>query len=62
MDDKTTGGGMSLLGTLTLIFVVLKLLKIIDWSWWWILFPTWFPIVTLLAFILIALILSALSD
>lgn len=62
MDDKTASGGMSFLGTLTLIFVVLKLLKIIDWSWWWVLFPTWFPLAILLGMILLAVILSPLSN
>ena len=31
--------GMSFLGTLTLIFVVLRLCNLIDWSWLWVLSP-----------------------
>ena len=23
------------------IFIVLKLTKLIDWSWWWVLSPAW---------------------
>lgn len=26
---------------LTIAFVVLKLCKVIDWSWWWVLSPLW---------------------
>ena len=26
---------------LTLIFITLRLLKVIDWSWWWVLSPIW---------------------
>ena len=26
---------------LTIIFVVLKLTKLITWSWWWVLSPLW---------------------
>lgn len=26
------------------MFAILKLLGIIDWSWWWILTPLWFPV------------------
>ena len=26
---------------LALIFIVLKLLGAIDWSWWWVLSPVW---------------------
>lgn len=27
----------------TLVFIVLRLLGIISWSWWWVLAPTWAP-------------------
>ena len=39
-----SGGGISFCGALFLIFLVLKLLKIIDWSWWWVTAPIWIPI------------------
>jgi hypothetical protein len=28
---------------LTVVFITLKLLDKIDWSWWWVLAPTWIP-------------------
>lgn len=37
-------GGIGLCGLLTVTFVVLKLCKVITWSWWWVLAPTWIPI------------------
>jgi hypothetical protein len=36
---KNEHEGMSFLGTLTTIFVVLKLCNLIDWSWIWVLSP-----------------------
>lgn len=42
--DGRAVGGMTLGGTLTLIFVVLKLVGVIHWSWLWILAPMWLPI------------------
>ena len=36
-------GGISFCGTLTLIFVVLKLVGVIKWSWLWVLAPMWAP-------------------
>lgn len=36
----TKNGGTSFVGMLTLIFIVLKLIGIIDWSWWWVLSPS----------------------
>ncbi len=34
---------MGLMSTLTLIFVVLKLAGLVNWSWLWVLSPTWLP-------------------
>lgn len=33
--------GIGILGYLGIAFVVLKLLKVIDWSWWWVTLPFW---------------------
>lgn len=30
-----------MISMLTLTFVILKLTKTIDWSWWWVLSPIW---------------------
>ena len=44
--------GIGFFGLLTIVFIVLKLCKIIDWSWWWVLSPTLFSIcVFIIAFI-----------
>lgn len=37
------GGGLGLCSTLTVIFIVLKLVGVIEWSWLWVLAPTWIP-------------------
>ncbi len=46
-------GGISFIGALTLIFIVLKLCNQIDWSWWLVLSPIWitFFIVLFLSFL-----------
>lgn len=41
------GRGESNLGiseVLTIVFVILKLTHVVDWSWWWVLSPFWIPI------------------
>lgn len=43
---------MSLLGVLGLIFIVLKLCAVIDWSWWLVLLPFYGGFVLWLAFVL----------
>ena len=40
MEKNNTGvSGLGLSSVLTIIFVVLKLVGTIDWSWWWVLSP-----------------------
>lgn len=34
-------GGIGLLDLVFVVFLALKLAKIIDWSWWWVTAPLW---------------------
>ena len=45
---NTEKGGAGFAGTLCIAFIVLKLCKVIDWSWWWVLAPLWVPIIFML--------------
>lgn len=48
---------MNCAGVLLIIFIVLKLVGVIAWSWIWVLSPLWISIVLAVAFIvLIALV------
>lgn len=49
-------GGLSLQWTLTIIFIVLKLCNLINWSWWWVFSPIWISIGLGIALILLALV------
>ena len=57
-----TSGGIGFTGLLTIVFVVLKLIGVIDWSWWWVLSPAWIGIALALVFIGIAIVIQALID
>lgn len=41
------------LTVLFIVFLILKLVGVISWSWWWVFSPIWIPI--LIAVILIAI-------
>lgn len=43
-DSKSSSGGVGFAGLLTIAFIVLKLCKVIDWSWWWVISPILFSI------------------
>ena len=54
--------GTSFTNLLFLVFLVLKLTKVIDWSWWWVTAPLWIPFsIILLLFILSSVVLAASS-
>ena len=58
--------GIGLMGILFIIFLVLKLVGTITWSWWWVTAPLWGPVAVGLAvmalFLLIGLILAPFSS
>lgn len=39
--SSSSTGGIGFAGLLTILFVALKLLGIISWSWLWVLSPIW---------------------
>jgi len=38
---SSTHAGIGFPGLLTVAFIVLKLTRVIAWSWWWVLAPLW---------------------
>ena len=42
-DNKTVrvSGGVSLPTVVFIVFLILKLTNVIDWSWWWVTSPLW---------------------
>lgn len=36
-------GGINFFGLLAIVFITLKLIGYINWSWWWVLSPLWLP-------------------
>lgn len=64
-DSDNKKGGMSalefLMAGLTIAFVVMKLCKVITWSWVWVLAPMWIPIAGIFAFILIVVVIKLIT-
>ena len=53
---EVTYSGVGFCDLLCIVFIVLKLLGIITWSWLWVLCPIWIPAI----FIIIIAIISAI--
>ena len=64
MSDNSSAksGGIGFCGLLTIVFIILKLLDKIDWSWWWVLSPIWIPWVIILGVLLILGVIKAIID
>lgn len=54
--NNSSSSGVGFFGVLTIVFVVLKLVGVIDWSWIWVLSPSWGSVlVSLIVLIVVAI-------
>ena len=56
MNNKTKQGELGIVSVLTIVFIVLKLLGVIQWSWIWVLSPIWISAVIAVAVFSVILI------
>ena len=56
-ESKSSNGSVGFVGLLTIVFITLKLLGKIDWSWWWVISPIWISAGFALLVLLIALLI-----
>lgn len=55
-------GGIGFSGLLTIVFIILKLIGKIDWSWWWVLSPLWITfILCMLVFIIMIIVIDIIK-
>lgn len=60
--NNSTRTGIGFTGLLALLFIALKLLNVIDWSWWWVLAPLWGGIAFALVVLLTAFVVIIIKD
>lgn len=56
--QTTVSGGIGFTGLLTIVFIVLKLLGIITWSWVWVLSPIWIEVILVIVLLAIVLLVN----
>jgi hypothetical protein len=57
---STSSGGIGICWLLGVVFVVLKLCGVINWSWWWVTLPFWgFLVLTVVVLAIIGAVLIA---
>lgn len=55
-DGNKMSGGIGFGGLLAIVFIVLKLLGIITWSWVWVLSPIWIPVILVIVISILSLL------
>ena len=55
-------GGIGFFGLLGIVFIVLRLIGIIDWSWIWVLAPLWCPPVLAAVGIFLLAVIAYIAD
>jgi len=61
MNNSNNSSSISIAGLLGVSFVVLKLLGVINWSWWWVTAPFWAGFVIFFGFSAIALLIAGIA-
>ena len=57
-NSNKSSGGIGFCGLLTIVFIVLKLCNVIDWSWWLVLLPTLISIGLLIILLIVLYFIS----
>ena len=57
--NSNASSGIGFTGVLTIVFIVLKILHKIAWSWWWVLSPLWIS-TAFVVFILLVVVAVAM--
>ena len=59
--NSTASINIGLGGILFVVFLVLKLVGVIDWSWWWVTAPLWIPAAVVLILWIIGAIIIGIA-
>ena len=61
-NSNSSAGGITFLGLLALVFIVLKLTGHIGWSWLWVLSPLWIPAALTIVILFVALLIMVVNE
>ena len=60
--SSSSSGGIGFAGLLTIVFIALKLLGKITWSWWWVLSPIWASFILFIFIALVVLVIFVITE
>lgn len=59
--SSSSGGGVGIPAVIQIVFIILKVVGVIEWSWFWVLSPTWISILVAIVALLIFFIVWAIT-
>ena len=62
VSSSSSSGGIGFTGLLQIAFIILKLCHVIDWSWRWVLAPTWIAVLIFAVVVGIVLAVAFFTD
>jgi hypothetical protein len=57
-NSSSSSSGIGFTGLLTIVFIVLKLIGKISWSWWWVLSPIWIGFLLAMLIVVVIIIIK----
>lgn len=61
-NSSSSSSGIRFTGLLTVVFITLKLTKVIDWSWWWVMSPLLIPAAIVLVLLLVIGVIAFMKN
>jgi hypothetical protein len=62
-NNAVTRSGIGFCGLLAIVFITLKLVKVIAWPWVWVLAPIWIPAaLTIVCFAILGIVIIAAAS
>jgi len=58
----SSSSGIGFSGLLTILFIALKLLGVISWSWLWVLSPLWISMILSIFIIILVIIIAVIFN
>lgn len=61
-NNNVRNSGIGFFGLLGIVFIVLKLVGVVNWSWWLVLAPLWAPTAVGVILILLGILVGVIAD
>ena len=61
-NNNARNSGVGFFGLLGIVFIVLKLVGVVNWSWWLVLAPVWAPTAVAVICVLIGILVAAIAN